>query len=69
MELEHEIRIPGLEFVVDVVLTYLVMDSNITTLENTRFCLKLRKLIEDHPDQEKLQFKKVKLESVGYKLG
>ncbi|GJZ38057.1 hypothetical protein Tco_0584248 [Tanacetum coccineum] len=69
MELEHEIRIPGLEFVVDAVLTYLVMASNITTLENTRFCLKLRKLIEDHPDQEKLQFKKVKLESVRYKLG
>ncbi|GJW98903.1 hypothetical protein Tco_0180711 [Tanacetum coccineum] len=53
---------------VDALLTYLVMASNITTLENTRFCLKLRKLTEEHPDQEKLQSKKVKLESVGYKL-
>ncbi|GJS16696.1 hypothetical protein Tco_0411168 [Tanacetum coccineum] len=51
---------------VDALLTYLVMASNITTPENTRFCLKLRKLIEDHPNQEKLQSKKVKLESVGY---
>ncbi|GKD60892.1 hypothetical protein Tco_1298401 [Tanacetum coccineum] len=48
--------------------TYLVTASNITTLENTRFCLKLRKLIEDHPNQEKLKSKKVKLESMGYKL-
>ncbi|GJU00866.1 hypothetical protein Tco_1111204 [Tanacetum coccineum] len=53
---------------VDALLTYLVMASNITTPENTRFYLKLRKLIEEHPDQEKLQSKKVKLESVGYKL-
>ncbi|GJW28548.1 hypothetical protein Tco_0045423 [Tanacetum coccineum] len=53
---------------VDALLTYLVMALNITTSENTRFCLKLRKLIEDYPDQEKLQSKKVKLESVRYKL-
>ncbi|GJZ47952.1 hypothetical protein Tco_0601784 [Tanacetum coccineum] len=53
---------------VDSLLTYLVMALNITTPENTRFCLKLRKLVAEHPDQEKLQSKKVKLESVGYKL-
>ncbi|GJU65281.1 hypothetical protein Tco_1022735 [Tanacetum coccineum] len=53
---------------VETLLTYLVMASNITTPENTRFCLKLRKLIDDNPDQEKLKSKKVKLESVGYKL-
>ncbi|GJR67188.1 hypothetical protein Tco_0013253 [Tanacetum coccineum] len=53
---------------VDTLLTYLVMASNITTLENARFCLKFRKLITDLPDQEKLKSKKVKLESVGYKL-
>ncbi|GJU50444.1 hypothetical protein Tco_1219999, partial [Tanacetum coccineum] len=46
---------------VETLLTYLVMASNITTLENTRFCLKLRKLIDDHLDQEKLKSKKVKL--------
>nr|GEV47613.1 hypothetical protein [Tanacetum cinerariifolium] len=36
-------------------------------LENARFCLKLKKLIAEHPDQEKLQSKRVKLEGVGYK--
>ncbi|GJY91600.1 hypothetical protein Tco_0506796 [Tanacetum coccineum] len=40
---------------VETLLTYLVMALNITTLENTRFCLKLRKLISYHPDQEKLK--------------
>nr|GEV31974.1 hypothetical protein [Tanacetum cinerariifolium] len=53
---------------IETLLTYLVMASNITTPKNVRFCLKLRKLIETHPDQEKLKYKKVKLESVGYKL-
>ncbi|GKC06676.1 hypothetical protein Tco_0998286 [Tanacetum coccineum] len=53
---------------IETLLTYLVMASNITTPKNTRFCLKLRKLIENHHDQEKLKSKKVKLESVGYKL-
>ncbi|GJX94704.1 hypothetical protein Tco_0349290 [Tanacetum coccineum] len=55
-------------FGVETLITYLVMASNITTLENGRFCLKLRKLIANHPDQEKLKSKKVKLESLGYKL-
>ncbi|GJW63188.1 hypothetical protein Tco_0115072 [Tanacetum coccineum] len=39
---------------VDILLTYLVMASNITTPKNTRFCLKLRKLIAKHLDEEKL---------------
>ncbi|GJS06363.1 hypothetical protein Tco_0363159 [Tanacetum coccineum] len=43
----------------ETLITYLVMASNITTLENTRFCLNLRKLIADHPDQEKLKSKKM----------
>nr|GEV87644.1 hypothetical protein [Tanacetum cinerariifolium] len=46
---------------VDSLLTYLVMASNITTPKNTKFYLKLRKLIADHPDQEKLSSKRVKL--------
>nr|GEV41191.1 retrovirus-related Pol polyprotein from transposon TNT 1-94 [Tanacetum cinerariifolium] len=50
---------------VETLLTYLVMASNVTTPKNTRFCLKLRKLMESHPDQEKLKSKKVKLESIG----
>nr|GEW02772.1 copia protein [Tanacetum cinerariifolium] len=53
---------------IETLLTYLVMDSNITTPENIRFCLKLRKMIVEHPDQEKLKSKKVKLESVRYKF-
>ncbi|GJU42083.1 hypothetical protein Tco_1195040 [Tanacetum coccineum] len=53
---------------VETMITYLVMESNITTPENTRLCMKLRKLIADRPDQEKLKSKKVKLEFVGYKL-
>ncbi|GJV86885.1 hypothetical protein Tco_1530823 [Tanacetum coccineum] len=53
---------------IETLLTYLVMDSNITTPENTRFCLKLRNMIAEHPNQEKLKSKKVKLELVGYKL-
>nr|GEV27364.1 reverse transcriptase domain-containing protein [Tanacetum cinerariifolium] len=43
---------------VDTLITYLVMALNITTHENQRFFLKLRKLIADHPEQEKLKSKK-----------
>ncbi|GJW27588.1 RNA-directed DNA polymerase, eukaryota, reverse transcriptase zinc-binding domain protein [Tanacetum coccineum] len=53
---------------VENLLTYLVMASNISIPENQKFYLALRKLIGSHPDQEKLKSKKVKLESVGYKL-
>ncbi|GJR80003.1 hypothetical protein Tco_0150788 [Tanacetum coccineum] len=53
---------------VDTLITYLVMASNITIPENTRFRLKLKRLIANHPDREKLKSKKVKLEFVGYKL-
>ncbi|GJY67301.1 hypothetical protein Tco_0469539 [Tanacetum coccineum] len=53
---------------VDSLVSYLVMASMIKTLENARFGLTLKKLITEHPDQEKLQSKKVKLEVVGYKL-
>nr|GEU63941.1 hypothetical protein [Tanacetum cinerariifolium] len=54
--------------IVDSLVSYLVMVSMIKTQENDRFGLKLRKLIAEHPDQEKLQSKKVKLEALGYKL-
>ncbi|GJY02350.1 hypothetical protein Tco_0360502 [Tanacetum coccineum] len=52
----------------DFLLSYLVMASMIKSPENVRFCLKLKKLIVEHPDQEKLQSNRVKLEFVGYKL-
>nr|GEV41700.1 hypothetical protein [Tanacetum cinerariifolium] len=53
---------------VDSLVSYLVMALLVKTQENARFGLKLRKLIAEHPDQEKLQSKKVKLEALGYKL-
>ncbi|GJV12460.1 hypothetical protein Tco_1354001 [Tanacetum coccineum] len=53
---------------VDSLVSYLVMASMIKTSKNARFNLKLKKLIAEHPDQEKLQSKKVKLEGVGYLL-
>ncbi|GKB03667.1 hypothetical protein Tco_0831810 [Tanacetum coccineum] len=53
---------------IDSLLSYLLMASNITTPENTRFCMKLREMIANHLDKKKLEFKRVKLEAVGYKL-
>ncbi|GJS14994.1 hypothetical protein Tco_0409466 [Tanacetum coccineum] len=52
----------------DALVSYLVMASKVKTEENARFSLKLRKLIADHPDQEKLKSKKVKLEALGYQI-
>nr|GEX68874.1 copia protein [Tanacetum cinerariifolium] len=51
---------------VDSLVSYLVMASMVKTKENARFSLKLRKLIVDHPDQEKLKSKRVKLKALGY---
>ncbi|GKD90324.1 hypothetical protein Tco_1365831 [Tanacetum coccineum] len=53
---------------IDSMVSYLVMALMIKTLENARFTLKLKKLIDEHHDQEKLKSKKVKLEVVGYIL-
>nr|GEU38489.1 hypothetical protein [Tanacetum cinerariifolium] len=50
---------------VDSLVSYLVMASMVKIEENARFSLKLRKLIVDHPYQEKLKSKKVKLEALG----
>ncbi|GKA71677.1 hypothetical protein Tco_0777816 [Tanacetum coccineum] len=46
----------------------LVMASMVKTEENARFSLKLKKLIDDHPDQEKLKSKRVKLEALRYQI-
>ncbi|GJS43221.1 hypothetical protein Tco_0568264 [Tanacetum coccineum] len=51
---------------VDSRVSYLVMASMAKTKENARFSLKLRKMIANHPDQDKLKSKKVKLEALGY---
>nr|GFC96856.1 hypothetical protein [Tanacetum cinerariifolium] len=45
---------------IETLLTDLVMASDIITLENQRFCLKLRKLIGSHLNQDKLNSKKTK---------
>ncbi|GJT82954.1 hypothetical protein Tco_1057296 [Tanacetum coccineum] len=53
---------------IDTVLSYLVSASMVKTAKNERFNMKLRKLISEHPDQERLKSKKVKLEALGYEL-
>nr|GEV98252.1 integrase, catalytic region, zinc finger, CCHC-type, peptidase aspartic, catalytic [Tanacetum cinerariifolium] len=111
MELEPEIRIPGLEcnrtlpenvsFVNNMVIeeheyeifftdefgdqafqrwsdidkvrmealvSYPLAASMVKSPKNARFNMKPRKLIDEHPDQEKLKSKKLKLEALGYNM-
>ncbi|GKA00104.1 hypothetical protein Tco_0672654 [Tanacetum coccineum] len=50
---------------IDALVSYMVSASMVQTPENTRFNMKPKKLIVEHPDQEKLPSKKVKLEALG----
>nr|GEX12193.1 hypothetical protein [Tanacetum cinerariifolium] len=84
MELEPETRIPGSEcnralpenvpwsdidkVGTKALVSYLVAASMVKSPKNARFSMKLRKVIAEHPDQEKLKSKKVKLEALGYKM-
>ncbi|GKA18768.1 hypothetical protein Tco_0698683 [Tanacetum coccineum] len=81
MELEPKIKVPGLEckkslhegvpFVNNMVIEEPEYRIFFTDVFNPRECQvwpKLKKLIADHRDQEKLKSKKVKLEAVGYML-
>ncbi|GJR31944.1 hypothetical protein Tco_1108176 [Tanacetum coccineum] len=52
----------------EALVSYLVAASMVKSPENARFSMKLRKLIAEHPNQEKLKSKKVKLEALGYKI-
>ncbi|GKC41274.1 hypothetical protein Tco_1058996 [Tanacetum coccineum] len=52
----------------EALVSYLVASSMVKSPENARFSLKLKKLITEHPDQEKLKSKKVKLEALGYEM-
>ncbi|GJW57579.1 hypothetical protein Tco_0104310 [Tanacetum coccineum] len=52
----------------EALVSYLVAVFMVKSPENARFSLKLKKLIAEHPDQEKLKSKKVKLEALGYKM-
>ncbi|GJX11823.1 hypothetical protein Tco_0201682 [Tanacetum coccineum] len=49
-------------------VSYLVAASMVKSPENARFILKLKKLIAEHPDQDMLKSKKVKLEALGYEM-
>nr|GFA16845.1 hypothetical protein [Tanacetum cinerariifolium] len=49
-------------------VSYLVAASMVRSPKNARFGMKLRKLITEHPDQEKFKSKKVKLEALGYEM-
>nr|GEZ26953.1 hypothetical protein [Tanacetum cinerariifolium] len=49
-------------------VSYLVAAFMVKSPENARFSMKLRKLIAEHLDQEKLKSKKVKLKGLGYKM-
>nr|GEV96947.1 nodulin MtN21 /EamA-like transporter family protein [Tanacetum cinerariifolium] len=49
-------------------VSYLVVASMVKSPEIARFGIKLRKLIAEHPGQEKLKSKKVKLEALGYNM-
>ncbi|GJX69537.1 hypothetical protein Tco_0305264 [Tanacetum coccineum] len=84
MELEPEVKVPGLEcnrslhdcvpFVNNMVIEepeYGIFFKDIFgdhAFQRWEDIHKLRKLIADHPDQEKLKSKKVKLEALGYHL-
>nr|GEW65486.1 hypothetical protein [Tanacetum cinerariifolium] len=52
----------------EALMSYLVAASMVKSPENARFNMKLRNLIAEHPDQEKLKSKKVKLEALGYNI-
>nr|GEW93675.1 hypothetical protein [Tanacetum cinerariifolium] len=63
MELEPDIKVHGLEC--NRSLPEGVPFVNNMVIEEPEFGLKLKKLIVEHPDQEKLKSKKVTLEAIG----
>nr|GEU90178.1 retrovirus-related Pol polyprotein from transposon TNT 1-94 [Tanacetum cinerariifolium] len=52
----------------EALVSHLVVASMVKSPKNARFSMKLRKLIAEHLDQEKVKSKKVKLEALGYKM-
>ncbi|GJU76479.1 hypothetical protein Tco_1273549 [Tanacetum coccineum] len=52
----------------EALVSYHIAASMVQSPENARFIMKLKKLIAEHPDQEKLKSKKVKLEALGYEM-
>ncbi|GJZ14513.1 hypothetical protein Tco_0550190 [Tanacetum coccineum] len=49
-------------------VSYLVAASMVQSPENARFSIRLNKLIVEHPDQEKLKSKNIKLEALRYEI-
>ncbi|GKC81953.1 hypothetical protein Tco_1137670 [Tanacetum coccineum] len=66
MELEPKTKIPGLEY--NRALLENVPFLNNMVIKEPEFSMKLRKLTAEHPDQENLKSKKVKLEALRYKM-
>ncbi|GJT55989.1 hypothetical protein Tco_0991043 [Tanacetum coccineum] len=52
----------------EALVSYLVAASMVKLPKNARFGIKLKKLIAEHSDQEKLKSKKVKLEALRYEM-
>ncbi|GJW45045.1 hypothetical protein Tco_0073844 [Tanacetum coccineum] len=52
----------------EALVSYLVAALMVKSPKNARFGMKLKKLIIEHPDQEKLKSKKVKMETLGYEM-
>nr|GEY46106.1 hypothetical protein [Tanacetum cinerariifolium] len=52
----------------EALVSYLVAASMVQSPKSARFNIKLKKLNAEHPDQEKLKLKKVKLEALGYEM-
>nr|GFA51731.1 hypothetical protein [Tanacetum cinerariifolium] len=52
----------------EALVSYLVAASMVLLPKNAKFSMKLKKLIVEHPDQEKLKSKKVKLEAFRYEI-
>ncbi|GKA69399.1 hypothetical protein Tco_0775463 [Tanacetum coccineum] len=44
----------------ETLMGYMVMAGNVWTPENQRFCVRMRKMISECPDKDKLQSKRVK---------
>nr|GEZ25051.1 hypothetical protein [Tanacetum cinerariifolium] len=72
MELKPEVKFLDWNSDIDKgrmkLLCHLVAASMVKSPENTRFIMKLKKLIAEHPNQEKLKLKKVKLEALRYEM-
>ncbi|GJS37705.1 retrovirus-related pol polyprotein from transposon TNT 1-94 [Tanacetum coccineum] len=85
LELEHEVRIAGLEcdrslsegvkFVNNKVIEipehgifFINAFGNIRTPKTQRFCVMMRKMIDECPDKDKLQSKRIRLEALGYSI-